>query len=89
MKQRFQSELLSRGTKLKFRASLSAKKALCEHLDCVQKLRKYNGSRNGNRERIPQQPWCWATKFIIWTVGSVQEKEDPSQPSDLEKVHGG
>jgi hypothetical protein len=33
------------GQNLKFRAFLSVGKAPCEHLDCVQKLRKYSGSR--------------------------------------------
>jgi hypothetical protein len=40
------------------------------------------------QRKKPQQPLCWAMRFEIWAVGSVQEKEDPSQPLDLgEKVH--
>jgi predicted Zn-ribbon and HTH transcriptional regulator len=33
------------GQNLKFRVFLSARKALCEHLDCVRKLSRYSGSR--------------------------------------------
>jgi hypothetical protein len=56
----------------------SARRALREHLDCVQKHRRCNGLRNGHRERNHNICGDWA-------VGSVREKEDPSQPSDLEK----
>jgi hypothetical protein len=85
MKQRFQSELLSKGTKFEPQSIPECQKAPREHLDYVQKLRRYNGLWNDNREKIPPQPWYWATKFKNWAVGSVQEKADPSQPSDLEK----
>jgi hypothetical protein len=51
MKQRFQSELLSRGTKYEPQNVPKCKKASCEHWDCVQNLRRYNCLWNGNRER--------------------------------------
>jgi hypothetical protein len=35
LKQKFQKELLSKWKKLSFRASMSAKRALREHLSCV------------------------------------------------------
>jgi hypothetical protein len=50
MKQRFQSELLSKGTKFEVQSVPECRKALCEHLDCVQKLRKYSGSRKPTEE---------------------------------------
>jgi hypothetical protein len=54
----------------------SAKRVLREQLDSVQKNRRYNRLRNGHRER--NQKICGN-----WVVGSVREKEDPSQPSDI------
>jgi hypothetical protein len=56
----------------------SARRALREHLDCVRNYRRYNGLRNGYRERNHNI-------HSDWIIGSVQEKEDPSQLSYLEK----
>jgi hypothetical protein len=50
MKKIFQSELLSRGTNFNFRAFVSVRKAPCEHLDYVQKPKKYSGSRKPTYE---------------------------------------
>jgi len=53
-------------------------RAFREHLDYVRNHKRCNGLRNGHRERNHNV-------HGDWVVGSVWEKEDPSQSSDLEK----
>jgi hypothetical protein len=55
---------------------------LKEHLDCVRKHRRCNKFKKWPQRNKSQHSWCWV-------VGYVQEKEDPSQPSNLEKGEGG
>jgi hypothetical protein len=71
-----------KGQNSKFRVSLSARRVLKEHLDFVRNTGGVISLRNGHRERNHNIRGVGA-------VGSVREKENPSRPSDLEKVQEG
>jgi hypothetical protein len=60
----------------------SARRALKKHLDCVHKHERCNKFKKWPQRKKSQHSWCWA-------IGSVREKEDPSQPSNLEEGAGG
>jgi hypothetical protein len=52
---------------------------LREHLDFFWNYKRYNNLRNYHKEINHNICGDWA-------IGFIQENEDPSQPSDLEKT---
>jgi len=58
----------------------SARRALGEHLGCVQKLTR-------NSSLINHIIYGIGPQSKIWAIGFVRKKVDHSQPFDLKKVH--